>query len=448
MVSAGLALLLALAPAARADGAAPPALKHRLYIGPEEVRALDSRTLAELLVSRIRGECDLSSAPASGEKALGDGAAMIVMVPTNLLDAIARGGLLNSYQTHTTGGFHRERDRFEAEQELAMLRLPFDAKGFELLPKYAVVDAKKGDLGAFRLPTQYGAAAIVLKPEIASRATWTYADSLDYSQKTGRFGSGGAANPVLARTFLYRRKPEDDNRCGNYCEAQVWGGLALSDAAYVMIRASEPVPEALARAGVPVYDYSVPDSTSAVVDPSRTAQYVRGALRPAPPLPAPPRPAKIKKSKRSRRRAPKAERPDGPPSDAALVDAVENASSKPDSDGGFTPRQRLVGELAGRPKSAAVARELEKVFATDDAQTRAFALYGLSELPWERFKPFLLEALRSASRTLLVPAVAFAADRRGDADVAARLNELKSSREPDVLEWLERLDAPRLCQAR
>jgi hypothetical protein len=444
MLSAGLVLLLA---AARPGLAAEPSsLRHRLFVGPEEIRTADSRTLAELLVARIHRECDLAGAPVPGEKPLGDDFALVLMVPTALLDSIARGGFLNQHQTRTTGGFHRERDRFETEQELAMLRLSFGGKGFELLPKYAVLDVKKEGLGSYRLPVQYGGAAVVFKPEVAARATWTYADSLDYSQKAGRFESGGAANPVLARTFLYQRKPEDENRCGNYCEAQIWGALTLGDAAYVMIRASEPIPEAVARAGVPVYDYSVPDSTSAVVDPSRTAQYVRGALRAAPALPAPPRPARNKRS--GRRRAPSSAPRDQLPSDSALIEAVENASSRPDEEGGFTPRQRLVGELAARAKSPAVERELTKIFASDDAQTRALALYGLSELPWERFKPLLLESLRSASRTLLIPAVAFAAEHRDDPDVAARLAALKSSAAPEVFEWLERLDKPGLCGPR
>jgi hypothetical protein len=280
MLSA-LILLLALSVPGRAAEPPAPALKHRFYISPEEIRTLDSLTLARLLVERIHRECDLAGALASGEKVLGDDAEMIMMVPAEKFDAIERKGFLNQHQTRTTGGQHRESDRYEAEQELAMLRLPFGGKGLELLPKYAVLDIKKTGLGTYRLPTQYGGVAVVFRKEVSERATWTYADSLDYSQKTGRFDAGGANNPVLARTFLYERKKEDRNRCGNYCEAQIWGKLTLKDVAYAMVRDSEPIPDALARAGIPVYDYSVPDSTSAVVDVGRTAQYVRGARRPA-----------------------------------------------------------------------------------------------------------------------------------------------------------------------
>jgi hypothetical protein len=266
-------------------------LRHRLYIAPEEMAAMDTRTLAKLLVERIHRECDLAGAPAFGEKVLGDDAELIMMVPARLLDAIARNGFLNQHQAGTTGGQSRESDRFEAEQELAMLRLPLGARSFELLPKYAVLDVKKPGLGTYRLPTRYGNVAVAFKKEVAERATWTYADSLDFSQRSGRYDAGGAGNPVLPHAFLYKRKKEDRNRCGNYCEAQIWGKLTLDDVAYAMVRDSEPIPSALASAGIPVYGYSVSDSTSAVVDSGRTAQYFRGPRRfdsapldPAPPL--------------------------------------------------------------------------------------------------------------------------------------------------------------------
>jgi hypothetical protein len=431
MTSALLALFLAVASSGRAAAPPAPALKHRFYIGPEEIRALDTRTLAKLLVDRIHRECGLAGAPSSGEKILGDDSDLIVMVPARVLDSIAGFGFLNQHQTLTSGGQHRELDRFETEQELAMLRLPFGEKGRELLPKYAVLDAKKEGLGTFRLPTQYGGVAVVFKKEVGERATWTYADSLDYSRKTGRFDRGGAANPVLARTLLDEKKKEDRNRCGNYCEAQIWGGLSLSDARYVMIRGSEPIPGAISRAGLPVYDYAVPESTSAVVDATRTAQYVRGAQRAAASAPA------------ARDRLARAV-----PNDEALAAAVESASSEPGEDGAFAPRERLIGELAARAKSPVVVRELEKVFASGGAQAKALALYGLSELPWSDFKPRLIEALSAAKGPLLISAVAFSAEHRDDADVAARLQALKRGPESDASEWLERFDKTRLCEGR
>jgi hypothetical protein len=422
MPSAPLILLLALSGTVPAAEPAP-ALKHRFYIAPDEIRALDSRTLAKLLVERIHRECDLADAPPAGEKVLGDDTEMIMMVPSGLFDAIERKGFLNQHQTRTTGGQHRETDRFEAEQELAMLRLPFGA--LELLPKYAVLDVQKSGLGTYPLPTQYGGVAVVFKAGVSERATWTYADSLDYSQKSGRFDTGGANNPVLARTFLYERKKEDRNRCGNYCEAQIWGKLSLDDVAYAMVRDSEPVPDALARAGIPVYDYSVPDSTSAVVDANRTAQYIRGALRHIKPsriLPAPAEPSNSSSGAIER-----------------TLLAVE---------GEFTVGQMLLGLYVIGQSSPTKADGLEKKFASGDARTREFVLYGLSELPWAEFKPRLLESLDVAPGPLLISAVAVAADHQDDADVSARLERLRRAPASPASEWVERLTKTSLCSPR
>jgi hypothetical protein len=382
-----LALLLALLGFGRAAEAPAAALKHRLSIGPEEFRTLDTRTLAGLLVERIHRECDLPGAPPSGEALLGDDAELVMMVPARLFDAIERDGFLNQHQTGTTGGQHRESDRFEAEQELAMLRLPFDAKGRELLPKYAILDVKKAGLGTYRLPTQYGGVAVVFKKEVAARATWTYADSLDYSRKAGRFDAGGAANPVLTKTFLYERKKEDRNRCVNYCEAQIWGKLTLEDVEYAMVADSEPVPGALARAGMPVYGYSVPDSSAAVVDAGRTAQYVRGALRRG------------------------------------------TASTSPSS--------RVEPAIAP-------AKEID----LGDEQERALELYRQSALPWDAFKPRLLESLAAVPGPLLISAVAFSADHQDDAEVSAALKRLRRAPVSPATEWEERLTKARLCSPR
>ena len=434
MRAARLVLAFALLGFGRAAASpAPPRLKHRFFVAPDEIRSLDARTLAELLVDRIRRECDAAGAPGSGEKVLGDDAALILMIPAAALESISRDGFLNQHQTLTSGGFHRERDRFEAEQELAMLRLPFSVKGRGLLPKYAVLDVPSGDLGRFRLPGRYGGVAAVFKKRTSLRATWTYADSLDYSQKAGRFGAGGAGNPVLARTFAYERKKEDRNRCGNYCEAQIWGDLSLRDVAYMMVPDSEPVPAAAARAGIPVYGYTLTDGA-----------YTRGARRGADSSPRSAPGGESGEAEANFRRELGVARL----SDAELAAAADSASDAEDGAGGFSPRQRLIGELAARPKSPAVVRGLERAFASVDVQTRALALYGLSELPWEAFKPRLLDGLGAAPGPLLISAIAFAADHQGDADVSARLDLLRRAPASPASEWVERLGRASLCSPR
>ena len=274
----------------------PQVPAHRFYVSSEEDRRLDARALTGRVVARVREECDLAGKQGSGPP-VAEGARIIVMAPRQALASIAARGFLNWHQTGSTRGFHR--DRFAIEQELAMARLPYDEKGRALLPKYAVLDLRGTDAGHFALPTRYGDVAFILKKEVSSRATWTYADSLDFEAQTGRFEPVGAANPVLARTFAYRRKPGDRNRCGNYCEAQIWGDLSLSDVAYAMIPAGAPAPRALRSAGLDVYSYAVGKSSADIVAPDHAAQYVRGprlwearpraqtapdaALRPPPP---------------------------------------------------------------------------------------------------------------------------------------------------------------------
>lgn len=263
----GAALPALLASLAAASGAAG----HRFYVSPRQARELGVEALAENVVGRVRDECDRAGPQGEGPP-VADGADVIVMAPREALASIAARGFLNWHELGRTRGFHA--DRFAIEQELAMARLPYDAKGRRLLPKYALLDLKGEDLGHYALPTRYGDVAFVLKPEVSRRATWTWADSLDFQDEAGHFSRGGAANPVLAHTFAYRRKPQDENVCGNYCEAQVWGELALSDAAFAMVPKGTPAPKELS--GLDVYEYEAPASSAALVAPGHAAQYVRG----------------------------------------------------------------------------------------------------------------------------------------------------------------------------
>ena len=406
---------------------------------------MPTRVLAERLVERIRRECDLAGASRQAGAALGEDFKIVMMVPLEALGSIAEHGFLNQHLTLTSKGFHRIPERFAAEQELAMARLPYSHAGRELLPKYAVLYGGKG-LGSFRLPAQYGDVAVVFKKEVARRATWTYADSLDFSQRTGHFHEGGAANDVLPRTFLYRRKPEDQNRCGNYCEAQLWGELSFADAAYAMLRDSEPVPAALLRAGLPVYRYREPAAGEEAPFVLGELLASGGRLPAASERPSPAEAAFLESRKLS-------EAPE-----AALVERLKEALARGEAQDP-SERLRLAGELSVRPKSPAVVAALEGCARSPDAATRALALYGLSELPWESFKPHLLGALRDSSWPVEVEAIAFSADHEEDADVARELGKLRqktkgrpgeprSIHDDDVAEWLGRLRRPRFCEGR
>lgn len=440
MIAALLAVLLASGPASAADSPAAP----RLSVTPEEIRTTPTRELAERLVARVRRECDEAEGGGSGP-APAAGARLVMMVPLDKFPSIARFGFLNEHLTRTAG-FDRLAERFEAEQELALARLPYDLHGRELLPKHALLDAPDRGLGRFLLPKRYGEVAVVFKKDVAKRATWTYADSLDFSRRSR--DRGGDADPVLPRTFSYRRKRKDANRCVSYCEAQIWGELNLGDVDYLMIPKGAKVPAGAATARLKVYRYSVPKSTSAAGAPERTAVYVRGAevrVSTAPEsLPA----------SADYRAMPDLQGLRASFEEARLTDeeAVKRLAASKDAD----ERLRLTGALAARVKKPVVLDALERELKAAEPGVRAQALYGLSEAPWDRFKPFLLSALRDPDRTVRVEAIALAADRRGDADVDAALAALKADAEAraqdprddralDELEWLSRPDRPRLC---
>jgi hypothetical protein len=438
-MKSGRTLLCWVGVLAAVAAAAEPESPLALSISPAEIRSADTRTWAERLVRRIHERCDAAGAPDPAGRRPGS-YELIMMVPAEALASIRARGFLNQHQTLATKGFDRLSARFEAEQELAMLRLPYGREGRELLPKYAVLNIRRRGYGAFFLPARYGSVAIVFKRKVEARTTWTYADSLDFSRKSGRYSQGGAANPVLARTTLYAGNAADRNECGNYCEAQIWGKLTWDDVESVMISTGDSFPAALADAGVPVYRYRAQEN------PGQTAQYVRGS-RVAPPRAGP-------------------SRGDEPPepgvvnflkgeSDAAQTDEelARNAAEAPPGD---PERARLLGDLAERPASPSIAAALKTLSSAADAPARALALGGLSALPWREFKPFLLTALNDRETNVLIQAVSLAAAHRGDADVAAGLDALRGRiarrrNDPmdagagDIQEWLDRASAGKLC---
>ena len=435
-----LAVLLLAAPA---RAAAPSAL---LAVTPEEIRTTPTRVLAEAVVARVRRECD-EAGPAAGE-APAAGARLVMMVPAKVFPAIARFGFLNRHQTGTTGGEDRLAERFEEEQELAMARLPYDLKGRELLPKYAFLDAPDRGLGRFLLPRRYGEVAVVFKSSTAARATWTYADSLDFSRRDGR-ADLGPSNPVLPHTLSYRRRAGDRQRCVNYCEAQIWGELRLDDVDYVMIPEGAPVPRGAARAGLAVYRYSVPKSTAAAGAPARTLVYRRGA--------------RVKTARDEE--LPSDAEFRAMPELAGLRDAFaearltdEQAAARLNESRDPAERLRLTGTLAARRKTPPVNGALSLAFRDADPSVRSVALHGLMEAPETVVAVLLGQAARDPDWRVRVSAAALSADFRSDPAVAAARDALKADSERRladpaddraavVLEWLSRADRPRLCAA-
>jgi hypothetical protein len=427
--------------------AAAPA-SARLAVTPEDIRTTPTTILAERLVDRLRRECDEAGAPGTGA-APAEGARLVMMVPEAVMASIARFGFLNQHETLTTGGFDKLEERFEAEQELAMARLPYDLHGRELLPKYAFLDAPDRGLGRFLLPRRYGEVAVVFKKSVNARATWTYADTLDFSRRAGRFDRGGEGNPVLARTFSYRRKPGDHNRCVNYCEAQIWGELNLGDVEYLMIPPGAKVPAGAATARLPVYRYSVPTSTAAAGAPARTLVYARGTRVKVPAVETLPTSLEF-------RGMPQLQGVRSSFEEMRLPDdqAVRRLAESKDPG----ERLRLTGVLASRVKNARVREALKTALAGDDPTVRSLALYGLSDSPWTDFKPILLVSAKDADWRVRAAVAALAAEHRTEPEVAAALAAMtadarrrgedpREDRAADELEWLSRADRPWLCAA-
>jgi hypothetical protein len=423
-------------------------LRHRFFLSPPEIRETDTRALAERLVKRLRRECDLAGDPLPGGPLVGGDADIVMMVPAAMLGSIARYGFLNQHQTMTSRGFDLPSDRFFTEESLAMMFLPYDAKGRELLPKYAVLDARRPGFGSFALPTRYGGVAVVFKKEVGRRATWTYADTLDFSRSVGRYGAGGASNPVLPRTLLYSGKRGDRNLCGNYCEAQIWGRLEWRDVDYLMIPKGAAADGLEIPAGVRVYRYAETPASSAAR--GHAARYERGAR------------VRVRTSARPAGSSPAPEaylegRDDAARTDASLVADLEREEAAPSTATARARRLSLLGELAARPKTEAVASELSRAAASPDPAERAEALYGLSELPWPRFKAVLLAGLADSNPRVEAEALAFAGEHQDDGDVASAVDRLKAltktraldprnAEAPVVEEWLERLATARACE--
>lgn len=417
----GLVLLGVILTAA-GESSAAPRLKHRFYVAPDEIRALDTRALGEMLVQRLHRECDLAGPSVVEGGPVGEDSELVMMVPSETVASISKHGFLNQHQTLTTQGVYTIPARFEAEQQLAMIRLPYSHKAKELLPKYALLVVRRPDFGVFPLPTRYGSVAVVFKKKVMKRTTWTYADSSDFHFQAGRFNIGGVANPVLTHTGLYRRKPGDKNKCGNYCEAQIWGKLTFEDVDYLMVRDTEPVPAALLESGLPIYRYSSPADAS--------ASYARGKLvnpgaveKKAPVVPSLAVKNHLTDGARASRR------------DAELA-----------ADG---PSASVLGELGARPKSAVVVRELTKAVGAEDPWMRSLALYGLSELSWEEFRPRLLQGLKDPDPLVNSQAIALASEHQDDPEVTGFLSGLRRRSVRDLLatsDWLDRLTKPGFCE--
>ncbi len=431
------------------SGCEKPSLRHRAFIGPEEIRTMDVRVLAELLVERLHKECDLPRSKIEDSSGIHDQSEIIIMVPIGSLAGIAKYGFLNQHHTKNTRGIKSQATRFDLEEEISLLRLPYSDRGRDLLPKYAAFNVKRGDFGQFAMPEEYGDVAMVLKPDVKKRTTWTYDDSL----LTG--SEGYRSNPKLypPRTTRYKKTDSDNSQCAIYCEAQIWGDLNLQDVAYLMVKKDAALPPNLSKFGIPVYEYS-PYS-----EEKQALQYTRGKLLQAatsPPTSPPKLSAEEIAGRLSSSWIPEVERniltsrKHAQWTDQQLLMqlnftmAMETTEDKSE----FNETNYLVAELATRPKTQKVIEKLKRLLKSPNRFNQAQAAYGLSELPWSDFKPLLLQCLKSTSNYVRQKCVGLAGDHLEEPDVKNALNELANSKaygSEIIKDWIAKLRANRLC---
>jgi hypothetical protein len=430
---------LAKASATASHGETPvkiPVLAHRFYVSPDEAREYDTRTLATLLIQRLHNECDLSSDPEPTEKPVSNDSELVMMANGRLMSSIAKWGFQNQHETASTGGCACTENRFNTEQEMIMSELPYSNKGKELLPKYSSFNVKRSDFGSFSLPTQYGDTAIIFKPEVKARSTWTYSDSLTTDTGHSELYQSGFKNGNLTHTDQYTRDKNDKNQCSNYCEAQIWGELDMTDVDSLLVAQASDITDDMKALGVPIYQRLTTSPTPSA------AQYSKGPLLYTPPAGVKPiAPKALTEDELQKIVTPDPSGSPLPPpvrsiAGGKLLEFTPNEKlASPESIAAFTASTVSSGwgsldtsssglaELAGRKKTPAIIAGLEEVFDKGTPVSKALALYGLSEAPWTEVKSRVITALTGTDQPLALLGIAIAADHQTDPDIVEALKK-------------------------
>ena len=204
--------------------------------------------------------------------------------PRGLARMVESGEVLNAFQTGRSGigGAGKGYMDNRREGERIALGIPKDARPEER-PIYAAIDNpdRTRALGCTGLMTQYGGVSVVLKPDVKDRSSFTLGDSLDdistrgmqaspmrdpapvkgeiarYNQTVGARVNGNGSNSrdyELVTTGSYGG-PESAYR-PPYMEAQVYGGLKMSDVQEVRVyeghKVSNKTVKALQEQGIRV----------------------------------------------------------------------------------------------------------------------------------------------------------------------------------------------------
>ena len=459
------------------------------FLDPELVEKMDSRKMGELIVSRLKNVCDKSRDPSQTPPA--DGSSEIVMlINEKNIEPILKYGFKNQQQTSTTNGSDAKQSRIMAESRHVMIGLPYTDKTRELLPKYAMqVFHGQPKMGTFPIPTNYGNILIRFKPDVRKRATWSEADSL------------GVSDPLRTQSLRTR----DGSRCNGYCEAQIWGDLDASDIESITLPDDKDasgygygkveLSETLKKYGVPIYTYTrnntgstypsySPDgrpvptptpSTEATVFSDSTIPSIKVSKDPiyTPEVKTPPPRMTYSAMELKDKIATETSKPvlnilksslySKTPTNELLESCKKSIDfTKRDPNATYygadlgSENLRKLSELSGREKTHEVTEYLKQVMTSDvDASYKAMALPGLLHLPWEDFKPILMDSFKQLPKEGATPspygsgpsglqlkhmAAMIALDHADDSDIQTMLNS-----DGRYSEYLSKLKNHKFC---
>jgi len=421
-------------------------LSHRNIVSPDDLRRHDTRILAELLVERLHTECDIPRGTPENDSGIDSEAQIMMMVPASAIDSIAKYGFLNQHVTHTTAGLNSQRVRFEVEQDLSMMRLPYSNKARELLPKYAMLNVLRDDFGTVPLPIeQYGRIVFVFKDSVKRRTTWTYDDSLILKKN----------KMLTAQTTRYKKN--ETNKCAEYCEAQVWGALDLSDVDHIMVPVGDEISSSLQKLGLPIYRMDPkPKTATGVVKYTRLNQEPFGNAPITATADLTPESDEARRNRMHSASLISWDKKLGSKSPTELISEISAWKKDPDAfdfpyfgiPHELIPLKHgelLTAELATREKSEETVVALKELLASKEPFIREHALSGLSELPWAELKALVLKALKDAAPSVRLTALAIASDHSSEGDVTQAMSLVKKDSEGRITNWLARLGKRRLC---
>ncbi|RZA06767.1 MAG: HEAT repeat domain-containing protein [Proteobacteria bacterium] len=435
-----------------AEAIGKSSFSRRGYLTPAEALATDPILLAEALVARLERECEATRPPLGrGEEFSAD---ISMVVSSKALPFIAEQGFANQHLTNTSGGLLQTNKRLRKEEMLIGMQLPYGSKLREILPKYALLNVHRDDVGKFGVPDFYGDVSVVFNDDVKKRTTFTRADSMvrDFTDNPEEFPP---------RTMNHKFDTARPWQCSGYCEAQVWGPLTLRDVKHLMVQKGTVLSPDLKSLGLPIYEYEgVPtrDVTREAKDAyaksgQATMQKIGakiwdgGARASADPISLAEPPAAVKNIQANRALA-EASTEALKQQFAELPYQPITAENPADS---FSPRAKAFAEISSRGLGAGGEAFLRKGLSDIDPLVRREALLGLSDLSAAKLKPLILSKLKDKDRNVIFRAVVMAADFKGDPKIEAAVKSALKMKQPAdaelAAELWKRLRQPTFCTA-